>query len=415
MTSASEAILVARAMQLPVFLRAAKLAYAVAAHRGEHLIEAHVHYQQVAAQAPLGSRQHLYAQMNSALLHLRHGEDHRARNELSQLAEDHTAAALESSLQYARAVSALVPEDEPIMSCPSGNYDGIVRALQLLSADQDQPTPDKLQLLLDGLSHWEPRSSSLQPMVAWLQGSALLRLGQPLLAAARVGTSRSALPDISAMLLCLKIELALHIHGCDIALLPTLCAELKGVFDHLPHREARYGMAQRLVLWHPLASAYVACSPVSIPALVDAASPVIFRDGRPIQVHGRVAPTRLPFVQMTLAAFDIHSSLPRDQSAERERMAQAFLVCHGNGKRWLPIIPPAQIAYHLCRASETHGVTWHHAAQEVARVYGLVPRTLGAFLRDERKVLHKALNDLLHRQVTMSQFRNTLASLAPGD
>lgn len=408
---ASEAILASKWLNAPALHDAARLIYGLASIRSENLSDALTQYELVVNTAGAKSIQGRYASINSALIWLRLGDDELASKTLeTTLAEHPNDPTAASSLQYVRAAVGLLCEDEPVLACPSGNYDVQVRAYQFLATNAGQPNAETLRAILEMFRDWQPNAATVLPNIEWFQGLAWLRLGQPLLAAQRVRHSSSKMPDVAVLLAGLKLEIALHFEGEDIVPVPQLCAELRELFAKAPSPKARVGLARRLTLRHPVAAAFVALSPFSIPEVADAAIQSVFKDGRSICVHGKGVPTRLPFVQATLEAFGLNARLTRDEHVERKRMRDALLIQRGDQWQLLPVVPPALIVYHLVRVAETNGHAWHRLALELARTHGLVPRTLGGHLRAEREHLQKTLEALLAGQIDTPTFRQNLSN-----
>ncbi|MFC4455148.1 hypothetical protein [Deinococcus sonorensis] len=413
MQCASEALLLSKVLDAAPLTLVARLGYATAAHRALHLQEASTHYRLIRESPDVGPRQKQYAALNAAAIQLLYGEDRQALNLLESLhTADPTSPAVQTTWQYARGLCGLLDEEEPICPCPSNNYDQVNQALQLLNRHAGQPDEPALRAVIEALRQWQPNSATLGPVVRWLQGLALLKLGQPLLSAQRIAGQMSEAPAADALLLALQLDISLHPQGADLQPPAALCQAVQGVFDQLSSVDARNGLAARLALWHPVAAAFVAVSPHSVPELADAALPAVFRDGRPIHVYGQGVPARLPFVQLTLSAFGVDASLPRDQHAERDRMREVLCVVPPGGRhpRWRPVVPPAQLVFHLLRVAETEGALWRRTAEELATSHGLVPTTHGASLREERALLHHHLLQLLNQQRTTQGF---FAALTP--
>jgi tetratricopeptide (TPR) repeat protein len=411
----SEAILVSKWLGVPSLNHNARLAYALASVRLERLDDALGQYELIAQAEHVKPMHKLLANVNQALLLLRFGDDDRARALLQDLFELHSNnEMIASSLQYAEAIGGLITDDEHVITCTSGNFDMHVRALQLVDANSGRPCESDLRAVLALLRGWQPNSVTLIPMTCWLQGLALLRLGQPLLATQRIMGIASGMPDIHLMILGLKLEIALHHASTDVSTIPSLCADLRQIILNASNQHSRLGLARRLAFWHPLVAAFLAACPESTDEVVDVALGSVFQDGRPISVHGFLVQSRLPFIQITLEAFGIDSRLPRDQHAEKERMKSALLVPHGRRNRWLPVVSPAFLIYNLLRVAEGHGELWRAFALELARTHGLVPKTLGGCLRPEREGLQRALEDMLYGKLTSMGFRARVTTLVGG-
>jgi tetratricopeptide (TPR) repeat protein len=405
---ASEAVLLSKWLQVSALTRNARLIYALSSLRLENLDAALTQYE-IIVQADDASPMHkMIAQVNRALIWLRNGDDELACNLLEELLiENPNRLVVTSTLQYARAVGGFVINEE-VLPCPSGNYDVQVQAFKLLCANEYRPTESELRKILDLFREWRPNSTTLTPAIEWFQSIALLRLGQPLLAAQRVRFSTSKMPDLAVLLLGLKLEIALHIDGEDIEPIPRLCEEIKNIFDNTHTLRQRTGLARRLALWHPTAAAFLAFSPYSIAELVDVSSQSVLKDARPISVYGQGIPSRIPFVQMSLEAFGINSKVQRDQHVEKDRLSSVLLIKHGTQLRWLPVVSPALLVYNLIRVSENSGHAWYRAALELSRTNGLVPRTHGGYLRPEREFLQKLLEQLCAGHINIPTFKVSL-------
>lgn len=244
-----------------------------------------------------------------------------------------------------------------------------------------------------------------------------LRLDRPYLAAQRIHGVTPLYPLAELLVLGVKIEICLHHDGVETEPLGELCGQVHLLFRRLPSQEARDGLAATLALWHPQTAAFVAMSPYSVCELVDAAMPAIFMDGRPIQVHGKAVPSRLPFLQLSLEAFGVDAMVARDQSVERERMARALNIPWGTTHRMLPVVPPALLIFHYLRLAERdprEAPLWRRAAHELSNSHGTLPATTGGNLRAQRTALENALQCLLNEEISARQFLDIARSLNKG-
>ncbi len=390
---ASEAVLSAQALGVDSLLRAARLAYATCAFRADRFADALLQYSLVSEDPQVGARQALHARTNMALILNRFGNDEGAIALLDMVRRDHPDdPAVRVTHQFILAWLGILPEGAPIQECPSNSYDRVTLALRLLEPQQDRSAQDALDVLAI-LREWRPQSASLRGLLPWLQGVAHLRLNEPLLAARRIQGAPAGVPDQQALLLALQLDIAFHPGGHGTFCPATVCRHMRQLFERLPDQAARLGLARRLARWHPTAAAFLACAPEPVLECVDVAIGSVFRDGRPILVQGTRVSTRLVFVQRTLEAFGIDANVPRDQSEEYRRLHLALREDVQGVTRRRHVVPPAVLAYHLKRMDGTGQGAWTRCAQEVAAAYGLVPRTEGAYLREQRG----ALQDLLSR------------------
>jgi hypothetical protein len=101
----------------------------------------------------------------------------------------------------------------------------------------------------------------------------------------------------------LWLEIGLHYGSEDLALLTRLTAELNSLFSQISNPSTRVCLARTLTLWHPLAAAFLAYSPNSLPEFIQSAALSVWRDARPISVYGEKVTTRTSFVAKALRDF----------------------------------------------------------------------------------------------------------------
>jgi tetratricopeptide (TPR) repeat protein len=403
---ASLAIIGAKELNLDSYRYAAYNIMALAALRLGQLIEAHAEYGVVVSSVRAPEIYRGYAAINQVVITGLMGDDAASLRLFEQFLSVHPShqSALVSH-QYVRAMLGWTSIDEPICRDPSSNYDVQVECIQLLLDHQTSGSAAQLQKILSIMRSWKPNSSIAIPMIKWFQAIAFYRLGLPLMAIKAIMSAESKIPSIEILIQGLKLEISLQFDGIEFELLETTAKRIEQIFSEAPDSQARTGLASKLSFWNPNAAAFCAFSPLSIPEIHEFGAPAVFKDGRPITVYGKGVNTRLPFVQKTLVAFGYDTRVGRDQSVEQERLAKVLLVQNGNRIYQRPIVPPALIAYQLVRCSETAGTIWHRAAIELVQNYGLVPSTMGAYLRDERRELQEALEQLLSRHLSLKNFK----------
>lgn len=409
---ASEGLVLAVPLEVHTLSINLRLNHGLACLRLGQFDQAQADYRAVLSDPHAGPTARIFAMLNSSALHAMHGEIKVALTQFAKV-EDHRPghAVAQVGTQYILALRGELSSDEEIIPCPDHNYDRITLALSLLQSAERMGRRTLIVDALDVLKAWRPRAESLVPVVTWVQTVALLRQGKPFLAAQRIASARPVQPLFQVLVQAAKLDIALHFDGVDLEAPEFLSQELSEQLSRLATRDAREGVAELLMLWHPLASAFLAVSPYSTPEIMDAALPAIFVDGRPIQIYGRAVPSRLPFVQVTLHAFGLPSEIGRDQSAELTRLDAVTVISWGRLTRRLPILPPALLIYHLMRTGENAGSFWTAAARELARTNGTIPTTLGSHLRSQRSKLHKLLDQLLQGELSAKQFKRHLATI----
>lgn len=408
---AAEAIYLSLPLDVPQLTSAIRVSHAGAAVLAGQLQVAYREYQAVSDTVLPHSALRLFSRLNVALVQLMGGDVEAAQTVIDAVLEekpDNIPA--RTSKQFIQAMSGLLDPEEEIQACHELSRDVINAGLQALVAFVNLGHREHLNTALDAFKEIHRANPIFDCVISWAQASALSHLGQIYPAAQRIELHRPYYPLIEILTLGLKLELAIRLDGIDLQSPAHLCQQVQAAFRQTGSRSARQGLAGALAYWHPSAAAFCALSPCSVPELVDVALPSVFIDGRPIQIHGQSVPTRLPFLQITLEAFGLNTTVNRDQSSERERMARALTVTWGRGKRVLPVIPPALLAFHFLRMAESHGELWRMAARELARSHGLVPTTKGGNLRDERAALEEELRTLLSGKTGVSEFLNWLAA-----
>lgn len=410
--AASEGLLLCLPLGLKALSINLRLNHALASFRLGAFDQAQADYQAVIQDQQAGPMARMLAQLNSSALHVIHGELQRALSQFTGIQEAHpNHPVAQIGVQYVKALRGMLNGEEKVVPCPDHNYDRLTGALQVLNEAQ---RTGKRALLLETselLKHWRPASASLVPVMTWVQTVALLRQDKPFLAAQRVAAAQAVQPLFQILVQAAKLEIALHVHGVELEPTEVLTARLAQLLEALTTREAREGAAELLMLWHPLATSFLAMSPHSSPETMDLALPAVFMDGRPIQVYGQAVRSRLPFVQLTLQAFGISAEVGRDQSAEWTRMEAVTLGPWGDTVRRFPVVPPALLIYNLMRVAERAGPAWLAAAHELTRVHGMVPTTSGNHLRTQRAALHQWLDALVHRKLSAEAFKAQLSTI----
>ncbi|MCD0175651.1 hypothetical protein IHN32_06780 [Deinococcus sp. 14RED07] len=403
---ASEGLLLSRAIGTSTLTNSLRLNYALLSLRLGQTAAAQATYNALLADEHAGPNMKRYAQLNLSALSVMHGEIQSALTQFTGVEQSQPSVEARVGIQYVQALSARLPQDEPVLECPDHNYDGLTRSMQLLHAGAFSSKPACVAGALQLLRVLRPGAESLMPVRTWLQTVGLLRQGKPFLAAQRIGAAQPVQPLIQVLVQAAKVDIALHFNGVDIEPLEALVYRLAAALEQLPSREARETVAELLLVWHPRAAAFLAVSPCAIPEITDVALPAIFVDGRPIHVYGQAVPSRLPFLQLTLEAFGVPAQVGRDQSAEYIRLDSVVLT-HREQNPWRrPIVPPAQLIYHLIRVGERAGPLWGAAARELARSHGTVPTTMGGYLRSQRTAVHGHLEALLSEQISSGTFRS---------
>lgn len=416
---AGEAIYLSLPLETPQLTFSVRMSYARAALRLGQIQAALREYQVINTVALPGTNLWLFSGLNVANILLMLGDHAEALTLIDFiLGSDAGNVPALTSRQYICALSGLLAPEEAIQPCRDLHRDQINAGLQALIAFVNTGQREGLTRALELFKHLQGNNPTFDGVIGWAQSVALLNLGQIYLSAQRIMLHPPNFPVVEALVLGMKLDIALQPDGIDLEPPAQLCQQLQQLFRREPSRSARLGLAEILTYWHPKAAAFCAFSPHSVPELVDATLPSVFVDGRPIRVHGQAIATRLPFLQMTLETFGIDAAMPRDQSTERERMASALTVGWGAGTRQLPVIPPALLIFHYVRVAEQQGGLWRMAARELARTHGTVPKTFGGHLRQERTLLADLLGQLLDERINVKTFQHRLAkrrSPAEGD
>ncbi|MDP9766147.1 hypothetical protein [Deinococcus enclensis] len=409
MKIASEGIYLSLPLGYTNLTSSLRMSYALSAMGSGKSQEALQKYLEVRNTPGANTRQRLYSTLNVVNLYVLSG-DYPSALDIIRDAEQEYPGSPEVGVtrQFVEGLSALLPLDAAILPFPAQSRSTLNRALQIVSNSEMNPRAclynDALALLKD-----IPESAAFFRIITrWLQVHCLFRTGKPFLAAQRLGDFDASYPILRLFLLALRIEMALHPDGYERDALGDLTRDLARSFEQLPNRCAA---AKLLTLWYPTAAAFVAMSPYSVAELADEAMPGIFADGRPAQIYGQPVPAKLPFVQATLEAFGIPADVPRDMSSERERMRAALTTTWGSSERTLPVIAPALLIVNYIRLAEREGGLWINAARQLEKMHGLIPKTTGTHLREQRGTLHDALEGLITGEIDSRAFDRTLATL----
>lgn len=409
MKAASEGIFLSVPLGYTNLTSSLRMSYALSAMGCGKSQEALQQYLEVRKEPGSNMRQRLFSTLNVVNLYLFSG-DYPSALEVVLEAEHEYPERPEVGVtrQFVEGLAVLIPLDAEILPFAVQSRSALNKALQIVGHSEINP---KVTLYNDALALLKDISESaafFRILTRWLQVHCLFRTGKPFLAAQRLSGFDASYPILRAFVLALRIEMALHPDGLERDSLGEFTRELSRSFDEFPNKAAA---SRLLTLWYPTAAAFLAMSPYSVAELVDEAMPGIFADGRPAQIYGQSVPAKLPFVQATLEAFGVSADVPRDMSSERERMRAALTTSWGGSERTLPVIAPALLIVNFIRLSEREGGLWINAARQLERSHGLIPKTTGTHLREERGVLHDALERLVSGETDTRAFDRTLTEL----
>jgi tetratricopeptide (TPR) repeat protein len=312
--------------------------------------------------------------------------------------------------QYWKAMKGEIGQNEEIRYENLDNYYTQTKCIKII-LNQDKICRDALENILIELKQWNPSSNLVLPMKKWLQGYIYCNLQLYNHCIKSIDSTKSPLPSVQILLLALRLEVALNFQNTYPESIEDLCVQISLIFQNTRNQTAKEGLAKLISFWHPLASGFLAFSPLCGLEMFEFGSKAIFRDGRPITVYGKKVSTRLPFVQKSLENFGFRTSIERDQSVERERLAKALMVQMGDRQHLLQFFSPGLIIYNLIRVSEIAGQQWRFSALGLARSHGLIPTTLGGYLRNERRQLQSLLERLIKNEVTSSQFKKEVLAM----
>jgi tetratricopeptide (TPR) repeat protein len=254
------------------------------------------------------------------------------------------------------------------------------KCYRLLLANEGQPSPDDLNKIAQVAQDFRPLIPYATVMRDWFISLAQLRQGHAVAAAIHARTMPwQELPKqynaARGRAIMLWLEIGLHYGSEDLALLTSLTSELNSLFTQISNPATRVCLARTLTLWHPLAAAFLAYSPNSLPEFVQSASTSVWRDARPISVYGKGVTTRTPFVAKALHDFGYRTE-DREGGTEETKLLTVLRQPHAKeGERMhvRPIISPALLIYNLIRADDAPDSVWRRSALELSRSHGLIP------------------------------------------
>jgi tetratricopeptide (TPR) repeat protein len=406
---AGQAVILAKEIQLHKLRFAAYSTIALAELRSGDLSEAFTNYTTVASSDLASSSLRQFAHINKAVISNLLGDRQKALQDLQVLQNSNPEnRSIDTVQKYIWAMLGDVPEKAVFEDDPSDSYLTQLRCLQLILSNAGASCQNDLNLIISVTRSWKPNSPLAEPLILWLQAMAFHKLNRPLVAARIIATVRTNIPMTQILIDGMRLELGIDFNGLEIENLDMIVGRIEKIFATCPNTQAREGLAAYLAFWHPKAAAFLAFSPIGISELYEFGSAAVFKDGRPITIYGQGVSSRLPFVQKTLEEFGFDVRIARDQSVELERLNKVLLQQLGERQHRLPVVPPALIAFQFFRLSETCGVFWKRAALDLVRSHGLVPTTMGNYLREERFGLQKLLEALFEEQFDTAEFRKQL-------
>jgi tetratricopeptide (TPR) repeat protein len=350
---------------------------------------------------------------NRALLLLGLGDDDAAMHSLEDSGED---VRVQACRQYILCSSGRGGLEGEVL----GGFGGMplefvfhTECYRLLLANEGQPSPDHLNKIAQVARDFRPMIPYATVMRDWFISLAQLRQGHAVGAAIHARTMPwQELPKhyhaARGRAIMLWLEIGLHYGSEDLALLTRLTSELNSLFTQISNPATRVCLARCLTLWHPLAAAFLAFSPNSLPEFIQSASTSVWRDARPIMVYGKGVTTRTPFVAKALRDFGYRTE-DREGGTEETKLVTVLRRPHAReGERMhvRPIISPALLIYNLIRADDAPDSLWRRSALELSRSHGLipVPQTQNYHSREVSHI-NSWLEKLLKGEVSPAGFR----------
>jgi tetratricopeptide (TPR) repeat protein len=350
---------------------------------------------------------------NRALLLLAHGDDDAAMHSLEDSGDD---IRVQACRQYILCSSGRGGLEGEVLGGLGGmplEFVFHTECYRLLLANEGQPSPGDLHKIVQVSQGFRPLIPYATVMRDWFVGLALLRQGHAVSAASHARTTPwQELPKqyhaARGRAIMLWLEIGLHYGSEDLALLTRLTSELHSMFREISNPTTRVCLARCLTLWHPLAAAFLAFSPNSLPEFIQSAASSVWRDARPIMVYGEGVTTRTPFVAKALRDFGYRTE-DREGGTEETKLLTVLRRPHAReGERMhvRPIISPALLVYNLIRADDAPDSVWRRSALELARSHGLipVPQTQNFHSREVSHI-NSWLEKLLNGEVSPAGFR----------
>jgi tetratricopeptide (TPR) repeat protein len=262
-----------------------------------------------------------------------------------------------------------------------------------------------------------PTSPYVKATSAFLRSLASLRLDEVGLAMQHYVAPRATDDhpvSVRVLTLGLAIEIALHPHGRDLIPLERATRAVAQLLEDQPP-SVRTGLARRFLLMLPVAGAFLAYSPHSLPEFVIVCGPSVMNcRTHPIAVYGRQGLRPTQAIRLTLERFGQDVTDMRAGGGQSDAEERTLLQVSGERLHWFTPVPPAQLVYHFIRIHESLAQKtgqaadslWYQSALDVASRYGLLPHDARGPYAKQGKTIRKALGLLIDCELTCAGFRS---------
>ncbi|HEX2864690.1 MAG TPA: hypothetical protein VHN99_08970 [Deinococcales bacterium] len=406
LVSASQAVLLAKALTMPGAQLAARLQVAARHAASGHLGSAIAEYGALEETHGVPEPVRRHARLNRALALLSLGEDDLA---LASLAEGEPDGPAQACLEYALAVTGRgepAPVLHPAMDVTMALE---TQAFGLLMAEHGQPDRETLEELLGLAGSFPSMPRRLQEVGSWLRALALHRLGRGVQAALQAARLPAPIdPDRQVLSGTLRLQIDLNFLLDAGPRSVEDVENLSTVFSTLSP-SARVGLAARVGLWLPQAAAFLAFAPGAPPEFAPFSAGV-FRIARPIVVYGQGGLSRVEALELTLSAFGL-GRWRRERGGEEARELAILETNVGTRRVRRTLVPPALMVFKLLQAGGERA-SWKAAAHQLAESHGLVPTPQDRDYRaHEREALEQALRACLWDALRPSDLKRRLTGL----
>jgi hypothetical protein len=392
--------------------------------------EARAHYSQLIADVQTPADIVLEAQVHTAMTLFWSGEDTHALQFIKEILAQYPRHPYVTS--YCDALKILTgvkvaPENlnECQQQLPNGLYT-LVEVFQALwhsegKRKRDQDRKVHLTQARKALEALRASGNLLNALGEFLKGLIALRSQEMSVAvkAAQAALKIETVPSVRILVLGLALEIAIDWNGFELIRTDDLTANIAAELGKLSS-SARRDMANRFALLLPRAGALFAVSPEAegefISVLTNSILDVSVRPIKVFESHG-LRPAHA--VQITLEAFGF-PVIEADGGGQLAGEEQVLFRRVGECDHWFTPVPPASLIFcllrtheHIVGVNQTHRfTTWLHAAGQVARRFGVLPKyTRGPYTLEATKISEE-LGNLLVGKFSVSDFRRVVENRA---
>lgn len=408
---ASNAVLIASSLNIPRRVALYRFSYALALMRNNETDVARNEFENLVNSKDGHSYMQHVSAVNFAHTTARLGDVRGSLEYLHELREDISETT--PDIQLLQSILGIFDPLEKLDLSDDGLLSNFTQAIRNLWQYNTTLDSNYLNQAVAELKTWQPLSDIHSGLYEWIHAYALFHLEKPYLSFNRLSDSIYFDRLSRTLILGVQIELALLPKYSDLGNLLVLSQKFITFMEEIQEERYRDGLLEILALWHPAAAAFIASTPHSLKnqSLSKYSFGYIFKNGRPISIHGNHVSSRIPFIQKSLEAFGLEANIDRDQSTEQGRLNEVLLIPWGEGIRRLPIVSPALIVFNLLRAGENHDYSWNRMALELLLSNGTIPKTSARYakhLEFNINTINQGLLDVIEQKIKISDFQDMI-------